>query len=97
MVKQLQQMEQTLPPTVSTVPVAQDESELHTVEASQCLEWLNGSEGQKFKYSTRSSVQHMRMFISTGKNMSLKPRKLLQLMLRRLNRNPFGVYIRCGR
>ena len=52
MVKQLQQMEQTLPPTVSTVPVAQDESELHTVEASQCLEWLNGSEGQKFKYGT---------------------------------------------
>jgi hypothetical protein len=52
MVAQLQQMEKTLPPLVSTVPVAQDESELHTLEASQCLSWLNSSEGQKFKYGT---------------------------------------------
>jgi hypothetical protein len=50
MVQQMQQMTKTLPPNVSTVPVAQDESELHTVEAGQCLDWMNGSEGQKFKY-----------------------------------------------
>jgi len=52
MVQQLSQQEKTLPPMVSTVPVAQDESELHTVEAGQCLSWMNGSEGQKFKYGT---------------------------------------------
>src|SRR5271157_811896 len=50
MVQQLQQMLQSLPPMVSTVPVAQDESELHSVEAGACLDWLNSSEGQKFKY-----------------------------------------------
>ena len=50
MVQQMQQMEKTLPPMVSTVPVAQDESELHTIEASQCLNWMNSTEGQKFKY-----------------------------------------------
>jgi hypothetical protein len=52
MVQQLTQLKGTLPPQVSTVPVAQDESELHTVEAGQCLDWLNSSEGQKFKYGT---------------------------------------------
>jgi hypothetical protein len=52
MVQQLQQQQKALPPTVSTVPVAQDESELHTIEAGECLDWLNGSEGQKFKYGT---------------------------------------------
>jgi hypothetical protein len=50
MVQQLQQMLQSLPPMVSTVPVAQDESELHSVEAGACLDWMNSSEGQKFKY-----------------------------------------------
>ncbi len=52
MVQQMQQLMQTLPPQVSTVPVAQDESELHMVEAGQCLDWMNSSEGQKFKYGT---------------------------------------------
>lgn len=52
MVQQLKQMLQTIPQLVSTVPVAQDESELHMVEAGQCLDWMNGSEGQKFKYGT---------------------------------------------
>jgi len=52
MVKQLQQAEQSLPPLVSTIPVAQDESELHSVEAGQCLDWMNSTEGQKFKYGT---------------------------------------------
>jgi hypothetical protein len=52
MVQQLQQVLKALPPQVSTVPVAQDESELHAVEAGQCLEWMNSSEGQKFHYGT---------------------------------------------
>ena len=43
------QAAQQLPPEVSTVPVADDESELHSVEAATCFEWLNSSEGQKFK------------------------------------------------
>ncbi len=46
---QMQQLQKTLPPTVSTVPVAQDESENHVLEASQVFEWMNGTEGQKFK------------------------------------------------
>lgn len=45
----LEQHIKTLPPLVSTVPVAQDESELHAVEADQCFQWMNSSEGQKFK------------------------------------------------
>jgi hypothetical protein len=49
MVQKVQQGMQSLPPQVSTVPVAQDESENHIVEANECFEWLNGTEGQKFK------------------------------------------------
>jgi hypothetical protein len=45
----VQQKIQSLPPMVSTVPVAQDESENHTVEASTLLEWMNGRVGRKFK------------------------------------------------
>jgi hypothetical protein len=52
MVQQLQQQQTTLPPMVSTVPVAQDESELHPLEAATCLSWMNSSEGQKFKWGT---------------------------------------------
>jgi len=49
-VAQMQQLQKQLPPLVSTIPVAQDESENHSIEAAACLIWLNGSEGQKFKY-----------------------------------------------
>jgi hypothetical protein len=41
---------QSLPKLVSTIPVAQDESENHVVEANECFEWMNGTEGQKFKF-----------------------------------------------
>ncbi len=64
MVQQMQQMEKTLPPMVSTLPVAQDESELHTVEAGACLDWLNSSEGQKFKYGNpeqRAAYQNVHL------------------------------------
>lgn len=64
MVQQLTQMQKSLPPLISTVPVAPDESELHTVEAAQCLDWMNGSEGQKFKYGTpqqRASYQNVHL------------------------------------
>ena len=51
--QQMQQLEQaisTLPPLISTIPVAQDESENHAVESETCFDWMNSSEGQKFKY-----------------------------------------------
>ncbi len=47
MLQQVQQKMQALPPMVSTVPVAQDESENHVVEANECFEWMNRTEGQK--------------------------------------------------
>jgi hypothetical protein len=47
----------TLPQLVSTVPVAQDESELHAVEADQCFQWMNSSEGQKFKNGDEKQKQ----------------------------------------
>ena len=50
MTQQVQQQMQALPPMVSTVPVAQDESENHAVEASECGEWMNSTEGQKFHW-----------------------------------------------
>ena len=52
MVQQLQQQAKTLPPQVSTIPVAQDESENHVVEAGECFDWMTGTEGQKFHYGT---------------------------------------------
>jgi hypothetical protein len=52
MMQQLGQAMQSVPPNVSTIPVAQDESENHAVEANECFEWMNSIEGQKFKYGT---------------------------------------------
>jgi hypothetical protein len=52
MLQQVQQQMQSLPQLVSTIPVAQDESENHVVEANECFEWLNSTEGQKFKFGT---------------------------------------------
>src|SRR5580700_6434713 len=49
MIQQIQQQMQSLPPLVSSVPVAQDESENHSIEAETCWEWLNGEQGIKFK------------------------------------------------
>jgi hypothetical protein len=63
-IQQMQQLQQSLPPQVSTVPVAQDESELHSVEGGQCLDWMNSSEGQKFKYGTpqqRAAYQNVHL------------------------------------
>lgn len=51
-IQQLQQAIQSLPQLISSVPIAEDESENHQIEASTCFEWLNGTEGQKFKYGT---------------------------------------------
>lgn len=50
--QQLQQVIQSLPQLISTVPIAEDESENHAVEADTCFDWMNSSEGQKFKYGT---------------------------------------------
>ena len=50
--QQLGQAIQSLPQLISTIPVAEDESENHSVEADTCFEWMNGTEGQKFRYGT---------------------------------------------
>ena len=63
-VQSLQQAAQKLPPKVSSLPVAQDESELHVVEAAECFEWMNSSEGQKFRFGTpqqRASYENVRL------------------------------------
>ena len=52
MLQQVQQQMKSLPQLISTIPVAQDESENHVVEANECFEWMNSTEGQKFKYGT---------------------------------------------
>jgi hypothetical protein len=54
MMQKMQQGVQALPKMVSTIPVAQDESENHAVEANECFEWMNSTEGQKFKYGTEA-------------------------------------------
>ena len=52
MVAQVTQTLKSLPPMVSSVPVAQDDSENHIVEASWLFDWGNGPVGQKLKYGT---------------------------------------------
>ena len=48
-IAQLEQTLQSLPPQVSTVPVMDDESEEHVVEAAVCQEWLISAEGRSYK------------------------------------------------
>jgi hypothetical protein len=52
MMQQVQQTMKTMPPQISTIPVAQDESENHLVEANECFEFLNSMDGQKLKSGT---------------------------------------------
>jgi hypothetical protein len=52
MTAQLGQAMKSTPPKISTVPVADDESENHAVEADECFEWMNSTEGQKFRSGT---------------------------------------------
>ena len=52
MMAQVQQAIQATPPQISTIQVAQDESENHIVEANECFEWMNDTDGQKFKSGT---------------------------------------------
>lgn len=46
---QLTKAMQSTPPKMSSIQVAQDESENHAVEADECFEWMNSTEGQKFR------------------------------------------------
>lgn len=63
----LEQAAQTLksiPPLISSVPVAEDESELHAVEADTCFQWINSPEGMKFKTGDpkqKSSFQNVHL------------------------------------
>lgn len=71
----LQTATQGLPPKVSSLPVAQDESELHVVEAAQCFEWMNSSEGQKFRFGTprqRAGFENVRLHWSEHVAMAKK-------------------------
>jgi hypothetical protein len=51
-IQQQEQQANSMPPTITSVPVAQDESENHQIEAGVCFEWMNSPEGQKLKYGT---------------------------------------------
>lgn len=57
MLQQVEQMVQNMPQTVSSVPVAQDASENHVVEAQTCFDWMNGEEGVAFKTGTAEEIQ----------------------------------------
>ena len=52
MVQQLQQAIQSMPDEISTVPVRQDDSENHSVEADVIFDWANGPNGRKFSNGT---------------------------------------------
>lgn len=52
MVQQLHSAIQSLPSEVSSVNVAPDESENHQIEAQVCFDWMNSTEGIKFKNGT---------------------------------------------
>lgn len=52
MIAQLEQLAQGMPDMISSIQVAQDESENHAVEAQVCFNWLNDEEGVKFKNGT---------------------------------------------
>lgn len=55
--QQLQQQVAQLPPLVSTVPVAQDGSENHAIEAAVVLANLNSPEGRKLKHGDQEQQQ----------------------------------------
>lgn len=50
---QLQQQAQSLPPQVSTIPVMQDSSEEHGIEAAACQQWLISPEGRTYKNGSK--------------------------------------------
>jgi hypothetical protein len=52
MMQQLQQQMQSLPPKVSSVPVAQDGSENHAIHAAITLGFMEDAEGRKLKNGT---------------------------------------------
>ncbi len=75
MVQQLQKQMQAMPPQVSTLPVAQDESENHAVEAGACFDWITSSEGQGFKYGPpeqRAAFQNLHLHWSEHLAMAKK-------------------------
>ena len=48
MFQQAEQMVEAMPKEIPSVPVAQDQSENHEIEAQTAFEWLNSDEGQDF-------------------------------------------------
>jgi hypothetical protein len=51
MATKLKQLEKDAP-EVSTVPVAEDKSENHAVEAAACYDWMNSPEGRRYKHGS---------------------------------------------
>lgn len=49
MIQAIEQQLQSMPPLVTSIPVAQDASENHEVEAATVFEWMNSEEGMRFK------------------------------------------------
>lgn len=75
MMAQLQQALQTLPPEVSTVPVAQDTSENHAIHAAITLGMLTGATGRKLKYGSdeqKAVYQNLKLHWQEHMEMSAK-------------------------
>lgn len=80
MIQQLQQQLQGMPDEISSVPVAQDESENHSVEAQVVFDWMNSEEGVKFKGGTaeqklafQNAYLHWQQHSAFAKQFSNKP------------------------
>lgn len=52
MLQQAEQQVQQMPDEISTVPVRQDDSEAHDIEADVVFDWANGPNGRKFANGT---------------------------------------------
>jgi hypothetical protein len=51
MAQQIQQLEKDWP-EVSTVPVREDKSENHAIEAQACYDWMNSPEGRRYNHGS---------------------------------------------
>lgn len=61
MKQQLQKLQQDTP-LVSTVPVAQDKSENHAIEAAAVYDWMNSPEGRRFKHGSPEEMEVFQNF-----------------------------------
>jgi hypothetical protein len=57
MLNQLEAAIKTMPDVICSVPVRQDASEDHSVEANVCFNWMNDEEGRKYQYGNPEQQQ----------------------------------------